>query len=118
MVTAKIVEARPHVKTGEGRSAKRAKSVLSFHSLRHTATSMLKNAGVSDSVTRDIIGHESAAVSQNYSHIDHKTKQENCQTSPEGRLKIAPGAICVTGRFNSAASSLKMKHVSHYERLD
>jgi len=83
MVTAKIVEARPHVKTGEGRSAKRAKSVLSFHSLRHTATSMLKNAGVSDSVTRDIIGHESAAVSQNYTHIDHETKRKALDKLPD-----------------------------------
>jgi len=44
---------------------------------------MLKNAGVSDSVTRDIIGHESAAVSQNYSHIDHKTKQEALNKLPD-----------------------------------
>src|ERR1019366_5355947 len=50
LVDAKLAEIRPHVNTGKGRSAKRAPSVLSFHSLRHTATSMLKNAGVSDAV--------------------------------------------------------------------
>jgi len=82
LVEANLVESRPHVKTGKGRSATRAPSVLSFHSLRHTATSMLKNAGVSDSVTRDIIGHESAAVSQNYTHIDRETKRKALDLSP------------------------------------
>jgi integrase len=83
LVDAKIVEARPHRKTGKGRSAIRTPSVLSFHSLRHTATSMLKNAGVSDSVTRDIIGHESPAVSQNYTHIDRETKRQALDKLPD-----------------------------------
>jgi len=34
------------------------------------------------------------------------------------RLKSAAGVMCVTRRFKSAASSLTMKHVSQYERLD
>lgn len=56
LVAAKLAVKRTHKRRGEGRSATRAPSVLSFHSLRHTATSMLKNAGVSDSVTMDNIG--------------------------------------------------------------
>jgi integrase len=83
LVEANLVESRPHISTGKGRSATRAPSVLSFHSLRHTATSMLKNAGVSDSVTRDIIGHESAAVSQNYTHIDRETKRKALDKMPD-----------------------------------
>jgi integrase len=55
---------------------------LSFHSFRHTATSMLKNAGVSDSVTRDIVGHESQAVSENYTHIDEGTKRAAMEKLP------------------------------------
>ena len=76
LVAAKLADKRTHMRRGKGRSASRAPSVLSFHSLRHTATSMLKNAGVSDSVTMDIIGHESAAVSKNYTHIDNETKRK------------------------------------------
>ena len=34
------------------------------------------------------------------------------------RLKSAAGVMCVTRLFKSAASSLTMKHVSQYERLD
>jgi integrase len=55
---------------------------LSFHSFRHTATSMLKNAGVSDSVTRDIVGHESQAVSEQYTHIDESTKRAAMEKLP------------------------------------
>ena len=65
LVAAKLADKRTHDKKGHGRSVSRAPSVLSFHSLRHTATTMLKNAGVSDAVARDIIGHESAAMSRN-----------------------------------------------------
>ena len=54
----------------QGRSAKRETNELSFHSLRHTATSLLKNAGVSSAVVQEFIGHDSKAVSQNYTHIE------------------------------------------------
>ncbi|MFT5857100.1 MAG: integrase, partial [Verrucomicrobiales bacterium] len=42
-----LVEARSHESKKDGRAARRAKSELSFHSLRHTATSLMKNAGIS-----------------------------------------------------------------------
>lgn len=48
-----------------------------------TATSSLKRAGVSDSIARDIIGHESVAVSQNYTHIDDATKRESLDKLPD-----------------------------------
>ncbi|HKB89648.1 MAG TPA: tyrosine-type recombinase/integrase, partial [Opitutaceae bacterium] len=60
---------------GQGRTAPRQRSEITFHSLRHTATSLLKNAGVSEAVTRDIIGHESAEISRHYTHIDEDTKR-------------------------------------------
>lgn len=63
---------RTHQPTGKGRGVKREIG-LSFHCLRHTATSLLKNAGVSDVVAREIIGHESEAVSRAYTHIDMST---------------------------------------------
>ena len=49
----------------------------------HTATSLLKNAGVSDVVARDIVGHESEAVSRNYTHIDAETKRAALDKLPE-----------------------------------
>jgi integrase len=62
MASAGLVQSRGdhNKKEGKaGRGARRQMSDVSFHSLRHTATSLLKNAGVSDVVARDITGHES-----------------------------------------------------------
>jgi integrase len=43
----------------------REQNEISFHSLRHTATTLLKAAGVSDAVAREFIGHDSPTVSNN-----------------------------------------------------
>lgn len=52
-----------------GRGAVREASTLSFHSLRHTAVTMMKEAGIPAAVVMELVGHESAEVSQNYTHI-------------------------------------------------
>ena len=83
MVEAGLAEARSHNATGKGRSSKRETSELSFHCLRHTATSMLKNAGVSDAVARDIIGHDSEAISRQYTHIDLAAKRKAIEALPD-----------------------------------
>jgi len=62
--------AEPYTTNGKkGRSAARETIDVSFHSLRHTATSMLKAAGVSNALAMAIIGHESEAVSRQYTHL-------------------------------------------------
>lgn len=66
-----------------GRASRRTPARLSFHSLRHTATSLLKNAGVSDVVARDLIGHESESVSRNYTHIDSATRRKAVAKLPD-----------------------------------
>lgn len=86
MASAGLVQSRgEHTKKEgkNGRNARRQLSDISFHSLRHTATSLLKNAGISDVIARDIIGHESAAVSQNYTHIDSETKRKALEKLPD-----------------------------------
>lgn len=69
--------------TGKGRNVRREFNELSFHCLRHTATSLLKNAGVSDAIAGDIIGHESEAVSRNYTHIDGEAKRAAVDKMPD-----------------------------------
>jgi integrase len=83
LVAAGLAKKRTHESLEKGRGAKRELNALSFHSLRHTATSLLKNAGVSDVVARDIIGHESEAVSRNYTHIDMETKRKAIDAMPD-----------------------------------
>jgi len=86
MASAGLVQSRGDHQKKEGkagRSARRQLSPISFHALRHTATSLLKNAGVSDAVARDIIGHESEAVSRNYTHIETETKRAALDKLPD-----------------------------------
>ena len=77
MARAGVVEKRKNRKKpdGPGRSGKRSSPGLGFHCFRYTATSLLKRAGVSDAVARELIGHESAAVSRLYTNIDTPTLQ-------------------------------------------
>lgn len=71
--------ARPVAELAEHR---RETQELSFHSLRHTATSMLKAAGVSDSIAMAIVGHESTAVSRSYTHLDLDTIRQAMEKLP------------------------------------
>lgn len=82
LVKAGLIDKRPQAPLGKGRKAKRNMNPLSFHSLRHTATSLLKNAGVSDAIARDIIGHDSEAVSRQYSHISLEAKRKAVNLLP------------------------------------
>jgi len=58
-------------------------SEISFHSLRHSAVTLLKAAGVSDFIAREIIGHESAAVSRQYSHLSTGDLRNAMQRVPD-----------------------------------
>ncbi len=69
MEQAGIAPPRKNVETGKGHTAHRTPSTLSFHSLRHSAVTFLKAAGVSDAVAQAIAGHHSAAVSKIYTHL-------------------------------------------------
>ncbi|MEN9661750.1 MAG: hypothetical protein RL324_699 [Verrucomicrobiota bacterium] len=73
--SAGMADERSKKPTGKGRSRKRAVSEISFHSLRHTATSLLKNAGVPEAVAMDIIGHDSKAMSRHYTHVEQSSKR-------------------------------------------
>lgn len=83
MVKAKIVKERGHEKTGKGREGRREASRISFHSLRYNTTSALKSAGVSDSVAMDIVGHETEAVSRNYTKIADEAKRTAINKLPD-----------------------------------
>jgi integrase len=61
--------ALPHQSRGKGRSTRRAGMDISFHSLRHSAVSLLKDAGIPDAVIIELVGHDSAAMSARYTSI-------------------------------------------------
>ena len=83
MVKAGLVQERGHQSTGKGRDARRESNPISFHSLRYNCTSALKSAGVSDSVAMDIVGHETASISRNYTKIDDTAKRAAVNKLPD-----------------------------------
>jgi integrase len=74
---------RQHAGTGKGRSNRRTFHEVSFHALRHTATSLMKNAGISPAIVQDLIGHESEAVSAHYTHVDERAKRRAIKSLPD-----------------------------------
>ena len=85
LVEAGLVQPLPrgHKSTGKGRDQAREASEISFHSLRHSAVTMLKAAGVSDFIAREIVGHESAAVTRQYTHLTTDDKRAAMQRLPD-----------------------------------
>jgi hypothetical protein len=89
MAEAGLVEPRKHVRTGcdqspgRGRDGRRRLVEISFHALRHTATSLMKNAGISPAIVQDVIGHESEAVSANYTHIEESANRRAVEAIPD-----------------------------------
>ena len=78
-----IKRAITHRKRGTGRSARHVQSELSFHSLRHTATTLLKSTGASNAIAGEIIGHDSAAISRGYTHIETETLRKAVDAMPD-----------------------------------
>ena len=83
LADAGLVPTRTHQKAASGRSARRAFNELGFHSLRHTATSVMKNAGISSAIVEDIVGHDSSAISAHYTHIDDDAKRRAITAMPD-----------------------------------
>jgi integrase len=83
MVKAGLVSERDHQAKGKGRDGKRETGRISFHSLRYNTTSALKSAGVSDSVAMDLVGHETEAVSRNYTKIEDQAKRAAIDKLPD-----------------------------------
>jgi len=78
-----LAEKRTKKAVGAGQKGPRKSSPLSFHSLRHTTTSILKQSGASQAVAMSIIGHDSEAVNDQYTHIDDQTVEKYISMLPD-----------------------------------
>jgi integrase len=74
---------QPRKKTADGRDARRAPNALSFHSLRHTATSLMHEAGVPAAVVQAMIGHDSEAMHQHYIGVGQEAMKAAANALPE-----------------------------------
>ena len=83
LVATGLREPRDHQSRGIGRGGKRVGMDTSFHSLRHTAVSLLKDAGIPDAVVMALVGHESTAMSHRYTHVGKESLNKAAAALPE-----------------------------------
>lgn len=88
LATAGLRDATTRKSTGKGRGARREGQELSFHCLRHTAITLLKEAGIPESVVMAMVGHSSKEVSAKYTHVG-KESLENAVAALPSLLKRA-----------------------------
>ena len=96
--------------TGErnGAGIRRAVSV-GFHSMRHTAVSLMREAGAAQSTSQAIVGHNSAEVHALYTHADPDAMRRAVATLP-AVLGNAPAALPPTDP--AAAIRAKVKAIA------
>jgi integrase len=69
--------------SGRGRGVRRVHSGISFHSLRHTAVSLLKDAGIPEAVVMELVGHDSKQMSSHYTHVGKEALEKAAAALPE-----------------------------------
>lgn len=70
---------------------RRENNELSFHALRHTAATWLRDAGASESVAREIVGHDSESVARQYVHAGRGALQKAVDALPDvTRMEVLP----------------------------
>jgi integrase len=72
-----------HSSKGKGRGARRSQGEISFHSLRHTAVSILKDAGIPEAVVMEMVGHDSEQMSAHYTHVGREALEKAAAALPE-----------------------------------
>jgi integrase len=73
---------KPHRKNLNGAREPRG-SELSFHCLRHTAVSMMKDAGIPAAVVMELVGHDSEQMSHVYTHVGTEALQKAADSLPD-----------------------------------
>ncbi len=68
---------------GKGRDHRRTSTGLSFHCLRHTAVSLLKDAGIPAAAVMELIGHDSEQMSQHYTHVGQDALRKAADALPD-----------------------------------
>lgn len=84
LVQAGLREKQLHRKThGEGRGVGSSSGGLSFHCLRHTAVSLLKEAGIPAATVMELVGHDSTQMSEHYTHIGKESLKKAAEAFPD-----------------------------------
>ena len=83
---------QPHRKThGAGRGVGSSTGGLSFHALRHTAVTLLKEAGIPAATVMELVGHDSKEMSQHYTHVGRDSLTQAAEAFPVLMVKKPEG---------------------------
>lgn len=76
---------KPHRKADKAKPGdrRRENNELSFHALRHTAATWLRDAGASEAVAREIVGHDSESVAAQYVHAGKDAMKQAVSALPD-----------------------------------
>ena len=85
LIPSGLMSPRPkhHASAKKGRDAKRDVNPVTFHSLRHSFTTLLKATGASNALAQLIVGHDSPAVSRRYTHLHEDDTAEHIAKLPD-----------------------------------
>lgn len=83
LAQAGLREKTTHKSKRKGRDTKRRSAGLSFHALRHTAVTLLKDAGIPEAVVMELVGHDSKAMSAHYTHVGTEALEKAVATLPK-----------------------------------
>lgn len=72
-----------HAREKSGKHGAKTSTPLSFHSLRHTAVTMLKEAGIPAAVVMELIGHDSEQMSDHYTHVGYEALKKAANALPD-----------------------------------
>src|SRR6266404_1712324 len=75
-------EASDRVGTGKGRNSRRARNELSYHCLRHTAVSLLKDGGIPEAVVMELVGNDSKQMSAHSTHVGQEALEKATAALP------------------------------------
>jgi integrase len=76
---------KTHRKTSEagvGRGVGSGTGGLSFHCIRHTAVSLMKDAGIPEAAVMELVGHDSAQMSAHYTHVGREALEKAAASLP------------------------------------
>ena len=75
---------QPHRKTNDKEQGRRRRNEgLSFHCLRHTAVTRLKEAGIPQAVVMELVGHENEEMSQHYTRVGRTALEGAARAFPD-----------------------------------
>ena len=75
---------QPHRRThGKGSGIGNSQAGISFHSLRHSAVSFLKESGVPESVVMEMVGHDSVEISRHYTRSGKEAMIRAAEAFPD-----------------------------------